>query len=262
MIKEKEKEKKTKVRQKREVSTTTKGHYVTNATLLPAVIEAKKLGYVTDKLIRMIKMIAERYSRKYNFVNYSFREDMVSVAVMNLCNNALKFNVERSDKPNPFSYYTSAIHNSFLQYIGDEKRHRILRDTLLIDAGSNPSFNFMEGEKDEQYFEVMESDEYFLPPAEADSYADIDPDAPKTGEDFVAEGADVDGDATAANSESADSHEDDTREAKIRYQHRIPGKVTRYGPNDIEIDAQGNITIKVKPQEPEVPAKKTTRKSK
>lgn len=233
----KEKEKKTpKVRQKREVSTTTKGHYVTNATLLPAVIEAKQLGVVTDKLIRMIKMIAERYSRKYNFVNYSFREDMVSVAVMNLCNNALKFNVERSDKPNPFSYYTSAIHNSFLQYIGDEKRHRVLRDTLLIDAGSNPSFNFMEGEKDENYLQIVESDDYFLPTPDVDDYADIDPDAPKTGEDFVAEGSE----------ESEVDHEEDTREAKIRYQHRIPGKVTRYGPNDIIVDADGNITIKTK----------------
>ena len=239
MIKEKEK-KPAKVRQKREVSTTTKGHYVTNATLLPAVIEAKQLGKVTDKLIRMIKMIAERYSRKYNFVNYSFREDMVSVAVMNLCNNALKFNVERSDKPNPFSYYTSAIHNSFLQYIGDEKRHRVLRDTLLIDAGSNPSFNFMEGEKDENYLQVMESDDYFLPPAEQDDYADIDPDAPKTGEDFVP------GEEAA---EKPDDIETDDREVKVRYQHRIPGKVTRYGPNDIEIDAQGNITIKRKEAE-------------
>jgi hypothetical protein len=129
---------------KREKSTSTKGHYVTNAVLLPAFMEAKEKGVVTDKLIKMIEMIAERYSRKANFVNYSFREDMVASAVLNQCNNALKFDPTRSDTPNPFSYYTTGIHNSFLQYIQDEKRHRQIRDQLLIDAGSNPSFNYQE----------------------------------------------------------------------------------------------------------------------
>lgn len=127
---------------KREKSTTTKGQYVTNGVLLPAVIEAKQAGVVTDKLIKMINMIAERYSRKHNFVNYSFREDMVASAVLNLCNNALKFDTEKYS--NPFSYYTSAIHNSFLQHIADEKKHRQIRDQLLLDAGSNPSFNYQE----------------------------------------------------------------------------------------------------------------------
>jgi hypothetical protein len=127
---------------KREKSTSTKGHYVTNAVLLPAVLEAKELNVVTDKLIKMIQMIAERYSRKSNFVNYSFREDMVAAATLNLCNNALKFNPEKSN--NPFSFYTTAIHNSFLQYIYEEKKHRQIRDQLLIDAGSNPSFNYQE----------------------------------------------------------------------------------------------------------------------
>lgn len=127
---------------KREKSTSTKGHYVTNGVLLPAVLEAKELNKVTDKLIKMIEMIAERYSRKFNFVNYSFREDMVGAAVLNLCNNALKFNPEKSN--NPFSFYTTAIHNSFLQYIAEEKKHRQIRDQLLLDAGSNPSFNYQE----------------------------------------------------------------------------------------------------------------------
>lgn len=146
---------------KREKSTSTKGHYVTNGVLLPAVIEAKGLGKVTDKLIRMITMIAERYSRKANFVGYSFREDMVSAAVMNLCNNALKFNPEKSS--NPFSFYTTAIHNSFLQYMADEKKHRNIRDALLIDAGSNPSFNFMNGGVDKtEEVEIRESDEIII----------------------------------------------------------------------------------------------------
>jgi hypothetical protein len=127
---------------KREKSTSTKGHYVRNAELLPAVIEAKSLGIVTEKLIRMIWMIAERYSRKSNFIGYTFREDMVGAAVANLCNTALKFDPAKSS--NPFSYYTTSINNSFLQFMAEEKKHRNIKDALLVDAGSNPSWNYQD----------------------------------------------------------------------------------------------------------------------
>lgn len=147
---------------KREKATTTKGHYVTNATLLPEVIKAKALGRITPELARMLMMIAERYSRKSWFSGYSYREDMVSAALVNLCSNntgipnALKFNPEKSN--NPFSYYTTAVHNSFQQFKGVEKNHRNTRDKLLIDAGSNPSYNFMLNE-DDVPTEIIDSDE-------------------------------------------------------------------------------------------------------
>lgn len=225
---------------KREKSTTTKGHYVTNGVLLPAVIEAKGLGKVTDKLIRMIQMIAERYSRKSNFIGYSFREDMVSAAVMNLCNNALKFNPEKSS--NPFSYYTTGIHNSFLQYMADEKKHRNIRDALLIDAGSNPSFNFMEGEKDEHHFEVKESDEHFMPDTTPQDLGDaelkqlLNPDAT----------VEADGEIVL----------EPSREVKVRYAARIPGPVTRLKPGEFILDPVTNTYIRVTPPEPEKKVRK------
>ena len=213
---------------KREKSTTTKGHYVRNADLLPAVIEAKEMGVVTDKLIKMIWLIAERYSRKANFIGYSFREDMVSAAVENLCKNALKFNHEKYS--NPFSFYTTAIHNSFLQFMADEKKHRNIRDALLIDAGANPSFNFMQGEKDEAQLEIPESDEFYVPEKE------------DTGEED---------DKPASSVESVPLV---PREEKIRYRDRIPSAVKRYGPGDIEIDpVTGAITIKTKEPVVETP---------
>lgn len=132
---------------KRSRATSTKGHYITNAVLLPAVIEAKQKGFITDKLARMFVMIAERYSFKANFGGYSFREDMVSFALLNLCSNGLKFNPEKSD--NPFSFYTTAIHNSFLQYLAHEKNHREIRDKLMIELGSSPSSSFLDSGKDD-----------------------------------------------------------------------------------------------------------------
>lgn len=145
---------------KREKATSTKGHYITNATLLPAVLEAKKLGRITDTLAKMFLMITERYSKKSNFVGYSFREDMVSVALINLCANGLKFNPKKSS--NPFAFYTTMIHNSFLQYMNDEKKHRNIRDELILEIGSNPSNGYMNDSHDD-YMREHNSDDGFTP---------------------------------------------------------------------------------------------------
>jgi hypothetical protein len=207
---------------KREKSTSTKGHYVKNADLLPVVLEAKVVGKVTTQLIKMIQMIAERYSRSSNFIGYSFREDMVAAAVMNLCNTALKFNELKYS--NAFSYYTSAIHNSFLQYIADEKKHRNIRDALLIDAGSNPSFNYLQGEKDESHFEIKESDEV----GSIDIIQAI--------QDAIT------GQTTEVQELLEKTYNPNNiipitpKEDRIRYKGRAPGAVTKYGPEDIEID--------------------------
>ncbi len=216
-----------KPKSKREKSTTSVGHYVRNADLLPAVIEAKQLGKVTDKLIKMIEMIADRYSRKHNFGGYSFREDMVSSAVENLCKNALKFNHEKYN--NPFAFYTTAIHHSFLQFMAEEKKHRNIRDKMLLDAGSNPSFNFLDEEKDESFFEVKESDELII----SDMEISIDEESATTEEladptdplanlpvEIVPEGQEVKA----------------PKEIKLRYRDRVPGPVTRYGPGDFDVD--------------------------
>lgn len=135
------------VKVKKERSTSTRGHYVTNAQLIEA-IAADKLtkdatnpnGKLSSRLAKYLWMIAERYSYSPSFAGYSFREDMVSIAVVNLCANWYKFDPAKSD--NPFAFYTTAAYRSFLQYLADEKKHREIRDNLLIEAGSNPSFSF------------------------------------------------------------------------------------------------------------------------
>lgn len=203
---------------KREKSTTTTGHYVRNADLLPAVIEAKQLGVVTDKLISMIQMIAERYSRKGSFGGYSFREDMVSSAIENLCKNALKFNHERFN--NPFAFYTTAIHNSFLQYMADEKKHRNIRDKLLLDAGQNPSFNYLDKEKDEDSSGVKESDEISI---EIVEHADN----PENNQED---------DTVKKESDGEVEEKVIIKESKIGYRDRAPGPVIRYGPGDFDVD--------------------------
>lgn len=127
-------------------STSTKGHYITNAQLLEAIEEARTKGKLTDRLAQYLHLIAERYSYSPSFSGYSFREDMVSFATVNLCANWHKFDPKKSD--NPFSFFTTAIYRSFLQFLADEKKQRDIRDELLVDMGANPSFSFQDRAKE------------------------------------------------------------------------------------------------------------------
>lgn len=131
---------------KKPKSTSTVGHYVTNAQLLAEIQACKNNGNkLSNTLAGYLHIIAERYSFSRSFGSYSFREDMVSFAVVNLCANWHKFDPARSD--NPFAFYTTAVYRSFLQYLADEKKQRDIRDTLLVDSGANPSFSFQERSK-------------------------------------------------------------------------------------------------------------------
>lgn len=132
---------KTKIKRKAERNPARKA-YVTNAQIMEAWYEAKELGVLTDKLASCLVLIAERYSYHPWFAGYSFREDMVCHAVVNLCAHWHKFNPEKQAIPNPFAYYTTACYRSFLAYLADEKRERDIRDELLIEAGANPSWNY------------------------------------------------------------------------------------------------------------------------
>ena len=127
---------------KRQKATSTKGHYVTNADLMEAIAADKKTGVLSNRLAKYLYMIAERYSFSPSFAGYSFREDMVAFAVVNLCANWHKFDPEISNQP--FSFYTTAVYRSFLQYLSDEKKQRNIRDELLVEAGANPSFSYQE----------------------------------------------------------------------------------------------------------------------
>ena len=116
--------------------------YLSNKELLASVKEAKEKGVMTDKLARMLQLLCSKYAKKGNFVNYSYNDDMQSYAMMMLVRTWNSFNPEKSN--NPFAFFTQCIKNSFIQYLNHEKRHRTIRDGLLIDQGMSPSFGYSE----------------------------------------------------------------------------------------------------------------------
>ena len=99
--------------------------------------------------------IATHLSYKPNFVNYMFREDMISDGIENCVQYIHNFNPERSQ--NPFAYFTQIIHYAFLRRIQKEKKqleikNKIIERTgfdevMMIDdnllSGSNSEYNTM-----------------------------------------------------------------------------------------------------------------------
>ena len=73
--------------------------------------------YIGDCIMK----IATHLSYKPNFVNYTFREEMISDGIENCLQYIDNFNPEKSQ--NPFAYFTQIIYYAFLRRIQKEKRY-------------------------------------------------------------------------------------------------------------------------------------------
>lgn len=95
-------------------------------------------GRVTPALGRAYKLMVDKIATKGNFSGYSFIEDMKSEALVNLCKAGLMFDetfIPANGQLNPFSYWTSCVHNAFIRVIKKEKQVQKLRDDLLEQNG-------------------------------------------------------------------------------------------------------------------------------
>lgn len=126
-------------------ATTTRGQYVTSAELMEGFYESREKGELTNNMAKYLTLVAEKYSYHPWFSGYSFREDMVAFAVLNLVANWHKFDPDMQEVPNPFAYYTTSVYRSFRAFLNMEHKQREIRDILLIDAGAAPSFNYQSG---------------------------------------------------------------------------------------------------------------------
>lgn len=103
-------------------------------------------GRMSNELGKMFIKLAEEISHKSNYRNYTYLDEMMGDARIQLVKNALLFKesiLYKKDKPavqlNPFSYYTSFVNNAFRSVLNTEKNVRNIRDDLLELHGFNPS---------------------------------------------------------------------------------------------------------------------------
>ena len=125
-------------------------HYVNNKELLHALIvyknkvkeaqeNEKPKPRITNYLGECFLKIATHLSYKPNFVNYMFREDMISDGIENCVQYINNFDPNKST--NPFAYFTQIIHYAFLRRIQKEKKQMDIKNKILEKTGYDQVFN-------------------------------------------------------------------------------------------------------------------------
>jgi DNA-directed RNA polymerase specialized sigma24 family protein len=120
-----------------------KEHYVNNKDFLAAmtayrnsVLEAKEKGEqkppVTDYIGECFLKIANHLSYRPNFINYTFRDDMISDGIENCLQYLDNFNPETSN--NPFAYFTQIIYYAFIRRIQKEKKQITIKQRMIQEA--------------------------------------------------------------------------------------------------------------------------------
>ena len=119
-------------------------HYVNNKELLEALIvyrgkvasaaeQGKPKPRITNYLGECFLKIATHLSYKPNFVNYMFRDDMISDGIENCVQYIHNFDPEKSR--NPFAYFTQIIHYAFLRRIQKEKKQLEIKTKIIEKSG-------------------------------------------------------------------------------------------------------------------------------
>ena len=119
-------------------------HYVNNKELLAALIDyraevavakAKDLPKprISNYLGECFLKIATHLSYKPNFVNYMFRDDMISDGIENCVQYIHNFDPNKSK--NPFAYFTQIIHYAFLRRIQKEKKQLEIKTKIIEKTG-------------------------------------------------------------------------------------------------------------------------------
>ena len=141
-------------------------HYVDNAKFLEAMKEwkdqcrdAEETGDEKPRISNYIGecflKIANGLSYRPNFINYTYRQEMISDGIENCLQYIHNFDPDKSK--NPFSYFTQIIYYAFIRRIQKEKKQAHVKNKLienmtvdesLIDGGEdgfeNPYVDYLQ----------------------------------------------------------------------------------------------------------------------
>ena len=118
-------------------------HYVNNKEFLAAMVEYKKSvdkaktqgknkPRVPDYVGECFLKIANHLSYRPNFINYTYRDDMISDGIENCLQYLDNFDGEKSN--NPFAYFTQIIYYAFIRRIQKEKKQVTIKQRMIQEA--------------------------------------------------------------------------------------------------------------------------------
>tara|TARA_Y100001951_G_C11272707_1_gene259838 strand:- start:716 stop:1255 length:540 start_codon:yes stop_codon:yes gene_type:complete len=129
-------------------------HYVNNKEFTQAVAEhneavklAESKGKTPPKMSNYIGeciyKIATRLSTRPNFINYTYRDEMICDAIENCIQYIGNFNREKSN--NAFAYITQICYYAFLRRIQKEKKQVFIKQQVISDI-TQDTFDTIDGD--------------------------------------------------------------------------------------------------------------------
>jgi len=141
-------------------------HYVDNKKFYQALVEYKLLcdaaiaegkekpiipNYIGECFLK----IATHLSYKSNFINYTFKDDMISDGIENCLTAADKFDPTKST--NPFAYYTQIVYFAFIRRIQKEKKQQTTKYKMIenMDLDQIITQEHDQGEFNNQFLDYL-----------------------------------------------------------------------------------------------------------
>ena len=129
-------------------------HYVNNKEFTQAVAEfnekcklaeskGKTPPQMSNYIGECIYKIATRLSTRTNFINYTYRDEMICDAIENCIQYIGNFNVEKSN--NAFAYITQICYYAFLRRIQKEKKQVFIKQQMTMDI-TQDTFETIDGD--------------------------------------------------------------------------------------------------------------------
>jgi hypothetical protein len=148
--------------------TSTNTHYINNQEFLAALLEHRERvqaaraaekdpppisNYLGDCFIK----IAKHLSYKSNFINYSYRDEMISDAIENCL--AVVNNFDPAKSKNPFAYFTQITFFAFVRRIQRDKKQMATKFRYIdqLDINDLVTQEHDNGEFQNQFLEYLKT---------------------------------------------------------------------------------------------------------
>ena len=171
--------------------------YVNNADFLAALIDYKERckaakadkkppPAIPNYIGECFMKIAEGLSHKPNFINYTYRDEMMSDGIENCLMYFDNFDPNKSKYP--FAYFTQIIYFAFLRRIGKEKKQQYVKYKATEQYGILDEFEMMEFEDGTtKQFELYDNISVFIETYETANKKKKEIKKPKGLENFLGE---------------------------------------------------------------------------
>jgi hypothetical protein len=117
-------------------------HYINNPDFLEAIKaykaeillaeqEERTKPIVPNYIGDCILKIANRLSLRPNFINYTYRDEMIGDGIENALVAVENFDPQKSS--NPFAYFTQIIYFAFIRRIHKEKKQTLIKSKIIMD---------------------------------------------------------------------------------------------------------------------------------